>query len=258
MSDFSRAIGLAAAVALFVPCVHAQQDDLDALAEELVELRGEVESLSEELADRREQHRTEMQSLSAQKGDLEATLRQEELRIRQLEQDLEENRERAREAGIAGEELAPVARLAINDLEQHIRAGIPFKINDRVEALGDIRTSLDSGSQPASRVINRLWSFYQDELRLTSENGLYSQTIPLGGDELLADTAKLGTVALYFTTQQGRVGQAVEDNGEWSFVELENGADIDRVQNLFDSLQKQIRTGFFTLPNGSIELESSR
>jgi hypothetical protein len=199
-----------------------------------------------------------MQSLAAQRGDLEATIRQEELRIRQLEQDLEENRERAQEAGVAGEELMPVASDAIDDLEQHIRDGFPFKVNDRLDALAEIRSSLESGSQPASRVINRIWSFYQDELRLTSENGLYSQTVPLDGDEVLADVAKIGTVALYFMTQEGRVGQAVDRGGDWSFVELENGADIDRVRNLFDSLQKQIRTGFFTLPNGSIELESSR
>lgn len=261
MYHWFRAVGLAATLALAGTPALAQQgerDDLDALADELVRLRGEVESLSERLAETRARHRTEMQSLSAQRGDLEATLRQEQLRIRQLEQDLAENRERAREAGIAGDELVPVAGAAIDDLEQHVRNGIPFKVGDRINALEEIRSSLESGAQPASRIINRVWSFYQDELRLTSENGLYSQTIPLGGDEVLADIAKLGTVALYFTTKEGVAGQAIERNGNWSFVELDSGADIDRVRDLFDSLQKQIRTGFFTLPNGSIDLEPGR
>ncbi|MGK7294981.1 MAG: DUF3450 family protein [Candidatus Wenzhouxiangella sp. M2_3B_020] len=261
MYHWFRAAGLAAMLALAGTPLFAQQGeqaDLDALADELVRLRGEVESLSERLAEKRARHRTGMQSLSAQRGELEATLRQEELRIRQLEQDLADNRERGREAGIAGEELAPVAAAAIDDLERHVRDGIPFKTGDRINALEGIRSSLESGAQPASRVINRVWSFYQDELRLTSENGLYSQTIPLGGDEVLADTAKIGTVALYFTTREGAVGHAVERGGDWSFVELEGGADISRVRDLFDSLRKQIRTGFFTLPNGSIELESGR
>ena len=251
---FCRA-GRFAALALLASLLAAAdaraQDDLDALAEELVRLRGEVESLNAELNSAQEQHRARMNSLAAQKGDLEATRRREDLRIRQLEEDLADNRARAEQAGIAGEALVPVAERAIADLRAHIEGGFPFKIDE-------IANQLESGSLAPPRVINRLWSFYEDELRLTRENALYSQIIPLDGDRVLADVAKLGTVAMYFETRDGRFGQAVRAGGDWRFVELDDRSEVQQVQALFDSLNKQIRAGYFELPNGSIRPSTDR
>ncbi|MEM7053982.1 MAG: hypothetical protein AAF446_05480 [Pseudomonadota bacterium] len=80
--------GLLAALVVIALFVDVQpvsaQDSLEALGEELVRMRGEVESLNAELNRVQEQHRAEMNSLAAQKGDLEATRRREDLRIRQL------------------------------------------------------------------------------------------------------------------------------------------------------------------------------
>ncbi|MBY6204779.1 DUF3450 family protein [Halomonas denitrificans] len=257
LESFCRA-GLAAVLALgtLLPAasVHGQ-DDLDALAEELVRLRGEVESLNAELNSAQEQHRARMNSLAAQKGDLEATRRREDLRIRSLEEDLADNRARAEQAGIAGDALVPVAEAAIADLRAHIADGFPFKLDERLAALDEIANQLQSGSLAPPRVINRLWSFYEDELRLTRENALYSQIIPLDGERVLADVAKLGTVAMYFTTRDERVGQVVRVGDDWRFTELESREDRQRVEDLFDSLTKQIRTGYFELPNGTIQLE---
>jgi len=233
------------------------QDSLDNLAEELVRLRGEVETLNSQLNSLTEQHRAEMNALAAQKGDLEATARREDLRIRQLEQDLADNRERANEAGLAGEALIPVAQAVIADLASLIQTGLPFKVEERLDALSGLRSQLETGAQAPPRIINRLWSFYEDELRLTRENGLHTQVIPLGGQRVLADVVKLGTVAMYFQTRDGRSGQVVRQGDRWRFETLEAASDIDQIATLFDSMQKQIRSGYFELPNGSIALESA-
>ncbi len=227
--------------------------NLEALAEELVRIRGEVESLNAELNRKQEQHRNEMSSLAAQKGELEATLRREQLRVDQLEEDLARNRERAEQAGIAGESLVPVAQDAIAVLRAHIQASLP---QERLAALEEIQTQLETGSLSPPRAVNRLWGFFEDELRLTRENGLYSQVIDLNGEEVLADVARLGTVAMYFKTRDGHYGQAEQRGGDWRFTRLDERAAIQRVDALFESLRKQIRTGYFELPNGAIRLES--
>lgn len=251
-------IGRTGIVAVLLACSlpAPAQDDLDALAEELVRLRGEVETLNSELNGVQEQHRARMNSLAAQKGDLEATRRREDLRIRQLEADLEENRTRAEQAGVAGEALMPVARESIAELRTHIESGFPFKIQERTEALAEIESQLDSGALTPPRIINRLWSFYEDELRLTRENALYSQIIPLDGDRVLADVAKLGTVAMYFSTRDGQVGHVIREGNDWRYVTLESRTDRVQIETLFDSLKKQIRSGYFELPNGTIAKES--
>lgn len=234
----------------------AAQDSLDALAEELVSLRGQVESLNTDLNRMQEQHRAEMNSLAAQKGDLEATRRREELRIRQLEQDMEQNRERAREAGVAGDALIPVAYRILDGMEARVRDGLPFKTEDRLTALKEIRSQIESGAIDPPRAVNRLWRLYEDELRITRDNGLYSQVIPLGGDRVLADIAKIGAVAIYFQTRDGRMGFVTRADDDWNFVVAESGSDREQINALFDSLKKQIRTGYFKLPNGSIRTES--
>jgi hypothetical protein len=235
----------------------SDSESLNNLAQELVRLRGEVESLNSELNSLTEQHRAEMNALAAQKGDLEATARREDLRIRQLEQDLADNRERASEAGLAGEALIPVAEAVIADLEATIQASLPYRLDERLDALAEIRSQLETGAQAPPRIINRLWSFYEDELRLTRENGLHTQVIPLGGQRVLSDVVKLGTVAMYFQTRDGRSGQVVRQGDSWRFQELTSAEAIDQIATLFDSMQKQIRSGYFELPNGSIALEAT-
>jgi len=256
MSRYSAGVILLVLGLALTPQLPAQ-DSLDNLAEELVRLRGEVETLNSQLNSLTEQHRAEMNALAAQKGDLEATARREDLRIRQLEQDLADNRERANEAGLAGEALIPVAEQVIADLELSIQTGLPFKTEERLDALNEIRSQLETGAQAPPRVINRLWSFYEDELRLTRENGLHTQIIPLGGQRVLSDVVKLGTIAMYFQTRDGRSGQVVRQGDSWRFQELESAADIGQIATLFDSMQKQIRSGYFELPNGSVALETS-
>lgn len=232
----------------------SDQQALNNLAQELVVLRSEIESLNSELTDLTEQHRATMNSLAAQKGELEASKRREDLRVQELEEDLANNRARAEEAGVATEALIPVAQDAIATIKNHIQTGFPFKRGERMAAIENIEDQLNTEALSPARVVNRLWSFYEDELRLARENGLYSQTIELDGESVLADVAKLGVVAMYFTTRDGRMGYATHGDQGWRFVEAQGGGERQQIRALFDALGKQIRVGLFELPNGSIEL----
>ncbi len=105
-----------------------------------------------------------------------------------------------------------------------------------------------TGAIPPARAANRLWALYEDEFRLTRENGLFSQTIDLGRERVLADVVRLGSMALYFRTQDGRVGLARRADNDWRFVTVDDAADQERINALFDALRKQIRQGYFELP----------
>ncbi|MFP4208520.1 MAG: DUF3450 family protein [Wenzhouxiangella sp.] len=252
--------GLTAAGLLMAASLAAQPtadgDDLEALAQELVRLRGEVEELNAELNQAQDRHRSEMNSLALQKGDQEATVRRERLRVEQLEADLARNRERARQAGIAGESLLPIAEAAIVELKTHIAASLPFKPGERLQAIEEIEARIAAGALTPARAINQIWRFYEDELRLTRENGLHSQIIELDGERMLADVARLGTVAMYFRTRDGEFGQVARNGDQWRFERLQDRDAVRQVETLFDSLQKQIRTGYFELPNAAIRPES--
>lgn len=221
----------------------------DQLAQQLIALRAEVEALNAELAIVREENRTTMAGLSAQKAELEASLARQQLALRQVSENLAEREAAAEAAGVASDVLKPILLEAADRLDRQIAAGVPFKQAERRASLKELRDQLETDKLPAPRAANRLWAFLEDEFRLTRDNAIQRQTIELGGETMLADVAKLGTVMMFFRTDDQRLGSVQRSGQDWSYVQATDKADIDRIAALFDALDKQIRQGFFELPN---------
>ena len=224
--------GICTAVLLFIlnpplPAAESTADDsLESLANRLISMRGKVDELQSEL-----------------------NIKREELRVRQLEKDMEDLRTEAAAAGSSSETLTPIVVTYVQQLRHYVEKGFPFKRGERVAALDDIDLQLSSGAISAQRAINRMWVFVEDEIRLSRENAIYSQSIPLNGENVLVDVVKLGTAMMYFRTRDLRYGRAVETASGWSFELLDSAGDQEQVAKLFDSMRKQIRQGYFELPN---------
>jgi len=195
-----------------------------------------------------------MAYLSAQKTELEASQDREQTRIQQLETELAELRERAENAGADAQTLQAVALAIAADLRNQVSRQLPFKRAERLQALQKVITELEAGVANPQRSINRLWAFVEDELRLSRENAIYSQTINVNGESMLVDVAKLGSIAMYFQTRDGDFGMAVppaasQQSANWRWQVATDSDDRKQIAELFDSLRKQIRQGYFELPN---------
>ncbi|MBD8527035.1 DUF3450 family protein [Pseudomarimonas arenosa] len=248
-SYLSRNAVRALPIALLVACGPLLAAPNDAgLAERLIALRGEVEQLNSELELQRDEQRAVLSGLAAQKAELNASVDRQKLAARDAETKLLAAQEAATQAGASGDALQPVLLQAIDGLQQQIRAGLPFKIDERSADLDALRTDLQNGSLLAARGANRLWAFFEDEFRLTRENALHNQTIEVEGERVLAEVAKIGAMALYFRTPDGRYGQAVRSAERWQFVLATEAEHNARIAQLFDALRKQIRQGYFELP----------
>ena len=233
-------------------------EEVDTLGKQLVKLRGQVEELNAELDLLKQEQRTELAGIAAQRADLEAQRNRNDVQIGQLQGTLEENRRKAEAAGADSSALTPVLLDVIARLDRRIAEGLPFRVDERAQALDELRLQIEGAKVDAPRAANRLWAFFEDEIRLTRDNGLYSQTVELDGKARLADVAKLGTVALYFRTDDERYGQVVRDGGDWQWRVLEDGTAVGQIESLFDALQKQIRQGYFTLPSPFAAMEGWR
>jgi hypothetical protein len=231
------------------PLLAQAQEDFSNLANRLVKMRGDVDSLQSELNVQREEHKNRMAYLTAQIADIEASRDREALRVRQLETDLEEIRAEVASAGDTSETLTPVVLGHIDLMRQQVSRGFPFKVTERQLALDDISDQLESGVINAQRAVNRLWAFVEDEIRLSRENAIYTQSIQLNGESILVDIAKLGSTMMYFRTRENAYGRAVPGASGWTFELLNSTDDQKHVAVLFDSLRKQIRQGYFELPN---------
>lgn len=219
-----------------------------ALSERLIALRGEVEQLNSELELLREEQRSALAGLNAQRAELRASVDRQQLLARDAEARRDAALADAASRNTDGSLLNPLLRAAIGQLVAQVGNGLPFKREERLAALDELRTQIDSGALAPARAVNRLWAFYEDELRLTRETGLHNQTVEVGGERVLAEVVKIGSMALYFRTPDGRYGQAVRGAGGWQFL-LASGADSQRqIAALFDAQRKQIRQGLFVLP----------
>ena len=226
---------------------HADETELRSQAEKLAELRGEVESLSDELSLTKDTLRSDLRALQAEGSDLEARIRREEQRLTGLTLETERLQSETRAATEANDVLVPVLHTAMSELEGRIAAGLPFRIEERLQEVRTLRKQLDEALLPPPTIASRLWQMLEDELQLSKENGLYKQIVPLGDIEVLAEVARLGMVALYYRTDSGDVGKATRSGDTWSFQPFSDPAQQQATQDLFVSLRKQIRTGWFEL-----------
>lgn len=246
----SQRLKLIGAVSLLCASSNIYAGSVDNLANELVRLRGEVEELQSHLDLAKEDHHNRMQALSLQYADLGVEERRQSTNLEKMQQTLLKFKESKESLSANNDNLPPVVIETISQLYNYVQDSIPFKKEERQAVLTKLRSDLDSQLIDPKRATNRLWAFVEDELRLSKENGIYRQTIELNGEKMLADIAKLGTVLLYFQTNDRQFGVAKKSpSGNWNFIELEDTQSKEQIALSFDSLKKQIRQGYFELPN---------
>ncbi|MBN1337062.1 MAG: DUF3450 family protein [Deltaproteobacteria bacterium] len=218
-------------------------------ASELARLRREVETLSSEIAASKEDTRARIKAVEAQVMEVEVQLRREELRLSQVRGEVDASRAELARSSTRGETLTPALLESIRRIRTAVDFSLPFHLAERQAELDRIQDQLASGLISPEGATARLWAFTEDELRLTRENGLDRQIVPLDGQEVLADVARLGMVALYFRTDGGLYGTAVRSAEGWTWKALTLREDQRAVESFFNKVAHGVRSGDFTLPD---------
>jgi len=237
---------LAAVSSTFLSPMLLAQDEM---VKSIMELRSDVESLYTQIDDNKEAYRAQMKSYALQISDNEAQINRQETSLKLTQQNIEKAQKKLEEMGSATVDLKPIVNQALDALEKEIKAGIPFKIEERVAGLNQIRDDLKNGNISQEKALALTWASYDDSLRLTKEIGQFKQEITLDGKDTMAKIAKVGSVMMFFATPDNRVGHVKLEGEKYSYVVATDSNERDQIINLFDALQKQIRTGYFTLPN---------
>ncbi len=228
----------------------AKASSLENMAKSLAKIRGEVETLQTQLDIEKEKHANQIMALSSQLADLSVEERRQKATIEKLENTLEKLSQISLQAEQSSEQLKPTLLNALARYKQYVLTGYPFRIEDRIKAIETLEDNITRQLVDPNRAVNQAWALIEDEIRLSKENGLYQQTIALDGERILADVAKIGTVFLFFQTRDNRAGMArPSENGGWKFETVSATSDTERIAKLFDALKKQIRQGYFELPN---------
>ena len=233
--------------------VSAQSEQLQNLAERISERRAELESLSDELDQVKTEYSEQVRSLATQTADVEALVNREELQLQELEDEIADVRQRIERASEGSIDVAPVVDKLEQSLREHVETGIPFQRTQRLNALDTIARLREEGTLGDQRALTRLWNLVDSEFRLLSDSGLYRQPISLGGEEKLAEVARLGMVLMYFRTLTGDVGYVEETGDGYTYTVANDRRSQEQIEALFNELRRNVRQGFFSLPNPRFE-----
>lgn len=238
-------------VGVFAVASPSIADNVSSMAQRLTKLRGEVEQLAAKLSAKNVETSDQLRSLARQKADIELELKREQTRVQKISAAVAKRKAEIQELKSKGDQLVPLFEESADKVRSYIKRSLPFRTSARLAAVDKIQEQYKAGLLTPSRALSRLWSFVEDEFRMTRENGLFQQTLTVGETEILADVVRVGMVMLYFkSTDDTTVGKAVKDNGQWKFVTLDGPEDRKLVLDLFKSFKKQIRVGYFEIPNG--------
>jgi len=228
----------------------------DNMAESLMQLRSEVESLDTKITDNKDDYKAQMRSLMRQKNDLESIIASQNLKIKQIKQELTQVSHEIKESSKNSTGLKPLLLNALSKLELNIKDSIPFKTKDRLADIKKIKNQISTDLVTPQKGLALTWNAYADSIRMTKENGIFKQTILLNSQERLVEVARIGTMMMFFKTPNNTVGYVTKNEKEYYYKEELNTESKKQILALFDAFKKQIRSGYFTLPNALVSMET--
>ena len=226
--------------------------DNENIVKSIMKLRADVESFYSKIDDNKDSYKAEMKSNTMQSADSEAQINRQETALKLAEAELLKVQTKIAETSNKNESIKPMLLGVIDELRRIIKNGIPFKTTERLSDLATLQKNLIDDVITEEKALLLLWASYDDTIRLTKEIGLFKQEITVDGETKLAKIAKMGSVMMFFATPDDKVGYVVKKGDGYAYKTITNKEDVVKIVNLFDSLQKQIRTGFFNLPNALI------
>lgn len=255
-----RALGVSVVVVVFLAAgsAFAAKEDISELAQSLADLRTEVEELSGDVETKKSSIQSRVRSIQSQKAEVEMQIQKEEMRLERLRQQMDKHKQRVEQQKSLQQDLQPTVVASIDVIRGKVKRGLPFKKSERLNELDELESQMKDGTISPQKATSRLWTFVEDELRLARENGLYRQVVAVDGEETLADVARVGMIAIYYKTEKGRVGMAVETDSGWEWRAVDGEKETRKIRELFEQFKKNIRVGYFTLPNpfGDEQLEA--
>lgn len=228
----------------------AVADDVTALATRLAQVRGEVDELARRLNAQSTESKDALRSLARQRAELELEAKREETRLSKIAAATSSRRSEVEAEKQRGQKLVPLLQTTLEQTRAYVKQGLPFRTEERLAALDKLEEQHRAGLLSPARALSRLWSFIEDEFRLTRESGVYRQPVRVDGQERLSEVLRVGMLMLFYQSDDGSFGKAVQENGRWHFEAIGDPSEQKLLTEAFDSFKKQIRVGYFELPNG--------
>ncbi|MFT5719488.1 MAG: hypothetical protein ACI9T7_003703 [Oleiphilaceae bacterium] len=222
---------------------------LENISKELVDIRQQISSLHDEINFKKESFSDQLRSYSNQKSDLNVKISRADLNLRDLQRELDKLKAINDKKFEAYDEVTPVLKSSISTLRASVKTSLPYKLDARLRALDDIEYRLNTNIISPNKAANQLWAFVEDELILGRSSGIYSESLNVDGEDKLVKVLRLGKIAMFYQTSNASYGVVRQHQGVWKQDKVLGDDNTRQLDYLFDSFNKNIRNGLFTVPN---------
>ena len=235
----------------FVSPVYAQKGSLDQQAAELAQLRADVEQLHLDLEQMRQDTQAKIRALASQKAGLSAEVQRARIRVEQLNIEKSKKQEVIRRASAQQTALKPPLINWVKQLELWTQDHLPYRQEGRLKEIQKLKKQLESDLILPSRALTQVWSWVEDEIKLSRESTLDRTIITLEGKDVLVDLVRIGMVMMLCRTPQGQYGISYSQSPkQWDWTLFEpDSFEFNAARNLFERFEQKIHLGFFWLPS---------
>lgn len=224
-------------------------------AEELAELRQKINILNTQINREKITSSGSLNALLKRKAALEEELEREKAVKKEAEKEQTKLKEKIETKDKEEKALKPLILDKIIKMKEVVKNGLPFRINERLETLKSMKSKLETSQAGAFETASQLYRFINDELQLSRETAFVKIMIKenAGSDPVLVDAVRLGMAALYTRRNKNFGMFEKSDAGKWIFRKIEDDSETEMVKVLFDTFEKNISEGFFTIPLRKID-----
>jgi hypothetical protein len=226
---------------LAIPYAFSAED----LSEKIIQLRNEVSDLSDDFKTEKELLKSKIQTLALEKMDLDSKLRRQNIVFKSLQDKIKEAKLLK---NVKRPEFDQTITTYIEFEEHRLVNTLPYKIQERRQHIDKIKNEFLEEKSSADKTMQMLWSHIEDEIQLAKDISLDRDIIVLDGQPTLVEIAKVGMLMLFYKTANNQYGYMEYAQGKWKPSLLASSSSSLLIENFFESLKKQIRTGYFEFP----------
>ncbi len=230
--------------------VFADRDVLKKYARNLSDLRKEIQLITNDIKREKNISSSRIMNLMERKNSLETELRILKMKIAEAQREVGEYNRKIEKAEKPLDATKKVFLDKIEKLIETVQSGIPFKRDERVKYLENMRSEfLQSGGDLHATSVKFL-SFMEDEFKMSRETVFTKAPLEMeeNGTPVLAGVVRVGTFVL-FAEKNGRYGMFYRaGEKDWKYREIEKKEELSEVKKLFESFKNRVDRGVFYLP----------
>jgi hypothetical protein len=221
--------------------------DISTLMKQLVDFRGELETLSLEVDQVAKERQAQVDLWNQKKTELQSALQKEQFRRLQITEKTKALASRIKIHEQGDPKSQGLLVKWIKRAETWVENSLPYRREIRLKTLAELKRRGQLGLESQESLVAELWRFFESELKMSGDNEFRIVDVQTSSGLRKAEVARLGLYSMYAAFPDGQVKQATVRDKVWSLHDLE-GEERANALRLLTNLKAKRESGLYRLP----------